>query len=226
MKNEPANIGKVSSIFRDRKAEVLSVHMQVADANREAHVIFYVEMAGTTAGVEQMIDALTSERFIREARADSKNRAFFESNMFPPTSGGHYRVFIMGAQSWINLVRSFKQKFGTPADTILYSQGVSAGIEMAQGIEERIGAEEREAEPRLSNLRGLFRATGLGLLEISGHRENFSLMISETMGARTGLVDNFLVGLAAGALGRLFSKEYSVSELKHTKGGVLTFRLT
>lgn len=162
-------------------------------------------MERATTGIAELVDLLNQDHSVVGVTASSKNRIFFESNMFPPTSGGHYRVLFMGTERWINLVRSFKQKFGTPADSILYSQGVSAGIEMARGIESRIGANEREAEPKLSNLKGLFKATGLRLLDISRHRENF-ISISESMGSKTDLIDNFLVGVASGALGRLFSK--------------------
>jgi hypothetical protein len=226
LKNDVSSLGRITELFEKKKVEVLGSHFQISPQDKRAHAIFYVEMSTAISTIAQLVDELNRDRSVIEVAATSKNKSFFESNMFPPTSGGHYRVFIMGADSWINLVRSFKQKFGTPADSILYSQGVSAGIEMARGIESRVGADEKEAEPKLSNLRGLFRATGLGLLEISGHREDFKLTISESMGARLDFVDNFVVGIAAGALGRLFAKEYVVSDLKHNpKGGVTTFRL-
>ena len=227
LKNDVSSLGRLTETFEQRGATVLGSHFQISTQDNKAHVIFYVEMSKARSTIAQLVDELNKDRSVIEITATSKSRSFFESNMFPPTSGGHYRVFIMGSDSWINLVSSFKQKFGTPADSILYSQGVSAGIEMAHGIESRVGAQEKDTEPKLSNLRGLFRATGLGLLEISGHRDDFTLTISESMGAKTDFIDNFLVGIAAGALGRLFAKEYAVSELKHnSKGGVTTFRLT
>lgn len=226
LKPDSSVLGRLSTFFGQKKADILGVHFQISGEKR-AHAIFYVEMANATSDIASMVEALNKDRNVIEATAVSRTGNYFESKMFPPTSGGHYRVFIMGSQSWINLVRSFKQKFGTPADSILYSQGVSAGIEMAQGLESRIGANVTEDGPKLINLKGLFRATGLGLLEISGHRENFTVTINESMGARTDILDNFLVGVAAGALGRLFSREYTVSDLKHNpRNGMTTFRLT
>jgi hypothetical protein len=225
LKHDASVLGRLSTFFGQKRADILGVHYQLSGEKR-AHAIFYVEMAGATSDIASMVESLNKDRAVVEATAVSKTGNFFESKMFPPTSGGHYRVFVMGADSWINLVRSFKQKFGTPADSILYSQGVSAGIEMAQGLEARIGSNVTDEGPKLTNLKGLFRATGLGLVEIFGHRENFSVTIYESMGARTDLLDNFLVGVAAGALGRLFSKEYAVSELKHNpRNGVIAFRL-
>jgi hypothetical protein len=226
LKPDASILGRLSAFFGQRKADILGVHFQLSGEKR-AHAIFYVEMANATSDIVSMVDLLNKDRAVIEVTAVSRTGNFFESNMFPPTSGGHYRVFVMGAQSWINLLRSFKQKFGTPADSILYSQGVSAGIEMAQGLESRLGPNVTDSVPKLTNLKGLFRATGLGLLEVSGHREDFGVTINESMGARTDLIDNFLVGVAAGALGRLFSKEYAVSDLKHNpRNGVISFRLT
>ncbi len=227
LKYDPMILGRISDIFSQKRASILSAHLQLSVTDKRAYAIFYIEMNQATADIPEMLELLNQDHSVIESTAASRNQNFFESNMFPPTSGGHYRVFIMGAESWINLVRSFKQRFGTPADSILYSQGLSAGLEMAAGIEARIGANVKEPEPKLRNLKGLFWATGLGILEISGHRESFHVTISDSMGAKTDLVDNFLIGIASGALGRLFSKEYTVSELRHNiVGGVVTLTLT
>ena len=227
VKNDPEIFGSISNVFTQKGAEILGAHLQLTNDRKSGNVIFYVEMAEARVDAFEIVELLKRNKLVIEATASQRNRVFFEANMFPPTSGGHYRVFIMGAESWINLVSTFKRKFGSPADSILYSQGVSAGIEMAIGIESRVGPKEKEAGPKLANLKGLFRATGLGLLEINGHRDNFDITISESMGSNTEIIDNFLVGVIAGALGRLFSKEYAVSELKHiVKRSLTTFRLT
>jgi len=227
VKNNPEIFGTVSNIFTQKHAEILGAHLQLSNDRKSGYAIFYVEMEKASAGAIEIVGLLKRNKLVIESTAFQRNRVFFEANMFPPTSGGHYRVFIMGAESWRNLVSTFKRKFGSPADSILYSQGVSAGIEMAIGIESRIDPNEKDAAPKLANLKGLFRATGLGLLEIHGHRDNFEVSISDSMGSNSETIDNFLVGVTAGALGRLFSKEYVVSELKtNGKGLVTTFRLT
>ena len=226
VKFDPSILGKISNIFGQNKAEILGAHLQLSDDKKRAHAIFYIEMAKATIDVALLVEAFNQDSAVIEATAASRNKIFFEANMFPPTSGGHYRVFIMGSESWVNLVKSFKQKFGSSADSILYSQGVSAGVEMAEGIISRIGSGE-DAVPKLANLKSLFKATGLGLLDISGNADSFQLAISESMGARSDVIDNFLVGVVAGTVGRLFSREYVVNDLKHNKkrGGLITFNL-
>jgi hypothetical protein len=227
VKADPAVLGKISSIFAGQKAEILGVHLQLSNDKRKGYAIFYIEMSKATADAAELVDLLNHEGFVIEATAASRSRVFFETNMFPPTSGGHYRVFVMGSESWINLVKSFKQRFGTSADSILYSQGVSAGIAMAEGIQSRIGLGEIEAAPKIANLKALFKSTGLGLLEISQGNDSFGLTINESMAAKREIVDNFLVGTVAGAMSKLFSKEYVVSDLKHNvkRGGQITFNL-
>lgn len=227
VKTDSSILGRISTIFAERRAEILGAHLQLSNDKKKGYAIFYIEMSKATSEPVEIVDALNRENYVLEVSAASRNRIFFESNMFPPTSGGHYRVFIMGTESWVNLVKSFKQKFGSSADSILYSQGVSAGVGMAEGIQSRIGLSETETAPKLANLKGLFKATGLGLLEILESDGVYHLSLSESMAAKREIVDNFVVGVAAGALGKLFSKEYIVTELRHNpkKGGLITFNL-
>lgn len=80
--------------------------------------------------------------------------------------GGHYRVFVMGSESWINLVKSLKEKFGSAADSILHTEGIPAGEAMAtRGIERRVDerVKEDDAGKRTINMMRMTERSGFNL---------------------------------------------------------------
>ncbi|MHB8566068.1 MAG: hypothetical protein ACYC7D_10560 [Nitrososphaerales archaeon] len=231
VKSTPSILGKISDIFGKKHIDVLGAHLQVSDDRQKRYAIFYVEMAGSTAKANEFVELFRHEEFVLEIAAESRNVIFFETKMFPPTSGGHYRVFAMGSESWINLVRSLKEKFGSAADSILHAEGIPAGEGIARGIESRVNDRTKDVGKgtlaKLENLKALFKVTGFGLLEILGNAERFHVTIRESMAAKQDLIEHFVVGVVEGALEKLFSKEYVISDLKHdVNDGAVWFNLT
>ena len=118
----------------------------------------------------------------------------------------------MGSESWINLVKSLKEKFGSAADSILHAEGIPAGEAMAtRGIERRVDERVKEDDAgkrtiaKLENLKALFKATGFGVLEILGNAERFHVTIGESMAAKQDLIDNF-VGVEKGLFRSYFRR--------------------
>ncbi|MHB8567727.1 MAG: hypothetical protein ACYC7D_14660 [Nitrososphaerales archaeon] len=224
-KSTSSALARISDIFAQKNVDVLGAHVQTSDNGQKKFVIFYAEMAGSTVKADEIVRLLSREEFVHHVDAQPRNRIFFEANMFPPTSGGHYRVFVMGAESWIRIISSLKQQFGSAGDSILHTEGVSAGEGIAKGIVARV-INEDVGEMKLENLKAAFRASGFGILDLEGNEDRFHVTIGESIAATEDLIDHFAVGMVVGALEQLFSSKYVVSGIEHdAKDGSIRFNV-
>ncbi len=229
VKSYPSVLGKISNLMGERKVDILSVSGQVADDKKTARLIFYVEMGSAASSIEELEGALRKQEFVLDVITRPRNRMYFEDIMFPLTSGGHYRVFTVGARSWVSLVKQLLEKFGSGGKAILQEEGVAVGEEMVDRIGNRF--EKADKEILLDNLIGLFRGSGLGLLEIksggsSGERSSFRIAIREPAAAESDapILDDFLVGVVKGAISKILSKDLRVKDAAY-EDGKITFEL-
>ena len=227
VESRPSILGKISNIFGSKNVDILGVHGQATDDKKYADLILYVEVGGSTVSVEKVVDELRSQDFVVSISSHPRNRVYFEAASFPLTSGGHYRVFAISAEAWSALVRAILQEFGSGGRVILREEGVALGREVVNGIEKRFASSD--APVLMDNLKALFRASGLGLLETTeadGTRR-FVVMIREPAvftdrDART--IDDFLVGVVKGAIDRIYSGDYRVKD-ESCKDRTMTFEL-
>lgn len=206
--------------------DILGAHVQVSDDRRVGHNLFYVEMADSDHNVDELTDLLKRQDFVIEVRAEPRKRVYFESMFFPITSGGHYRVFALGGNEWAALVRSFVEKFGSAASSLLYQEGVSVGKSIAESVGLRF-AEKPDGKTLVENFTALFRASGYGILRLSGDKEGFHVVIEEPVVSLSEekVTDNFVVGIVAGALGKIYSRSYAVEDLSFEDSNI-AFRLS
>ncbi len=214
VKSRPSILGKLSDMLGARNIDILGAHVQVSDDRETGHVILYIEMKDSTVGIEELLKAVKEQGFVIDAKAESRQRIFFESMMFPITSGGHYRGFFVGASSWTALVDSMLKQFGSGAQVILQGEGAAVGRDVVQRIREKLGGTV-DTRTLMDNIEALFRADGLGLLELSrGRSERISVTISDyattTAPSSEPLIDYFLIGVVSGAGSKIFSCDYSV----------------
>jgi len=183
------------------QAEILGVHANVSREEGVTHIILYLEMADAKFTVDEAVNMFRKQHFVISAWAPSKRMMHFESMLFPLVRGTSYRVFVLGADEWVHLLEAFGKKFGSAGAAVLHEQGVSVGEIMAARLEDRF-----KSKPTPSVLQedfvGLIQASGMGRLKISGTRFGFIVKIEDptVSEVRRGLIDNFLVGVVAGAL--------------------------
>ncbi|MDV3243956.1 MAG: hypothetical protein LYZ66_02125 [Nitrososphaerales archaeon] len=210
-----------------RNIDILGAHAQVSDDKKVGHIILYVEMKGSTVTVADLIREMKEKSFVMDVKAESRKKVFFESEMFPLTSGGHYRGFFTGASSWMALVKSIVKQFGSGGEVILQSEGASVGGDIVDKLREKLGGNV-DRETVIDNVRALFRADGLGVLELSieeGARAvNVSVGDSPTSVSDDQVIDHFLIGFVRGAIERIFSSAYTV-ENPHYQDGKIKFAL-
>lgn len=230
VESRPSILGKISDTLGKRNIDILGAHAQVSDDKKVGYIIFYVEMQGSTTTMDDLIKALKNEDFVLDVKAESRKRVFFESEMFPPTSGGHYRGFFTGASSWAGLVKSIVKQFGSGGEVILQSEGASVGEDIVQRIKEKLGGNV-DRETMIDNVKALFRADGLGLLGLSieeGARA-IDVSISDAVASGSGerVMDHFLIGFVRGALGSILSSGYTVEKPRYQDGRIeFTLRRT
>lgn len=216
VKSRPGILAKTTEIMRQRNIDILEVHSQVSDDKQLAYEFFYVEMGNAAVTINQLIAALKAKEFVIEARVEAKHETCFESMMFPITSGGHYRMFVLGGKSWIALIHALLKTFGSAGNTILHNEGVTIAQETVEMISRRFnGTSEREI--LLKNFKQLFGAAGHGIAEISGGSEEFVITISNTIASEYDepVMDQFLVGIVRGGLEKIFASEYKVENLRY-----------
>ena len=231
--SRPSILGKVSDALGAHDIDIIGSHTQVSDDRTVGHLLLFVEMQGADVDAEKVVKELRAMPFVLEARAESKRKVIFESQMFPLTSGGHYRGFFIGASSWAALVRTISAEFGSGGDVILQAEGESVGREVAVKVREKLA---KDGEPGagsddaavLENVKAVFRADGLGLLDVSvgsgGRTVDASISEAATTAKSDHHVDHFLVGFVKGALEGVFSANYSVEKLR-LEGGKIAFSL-
>jgi glycine cleavage system regulatory protein len=214
VRSTPSILGKVSNLFGSKNIDILGVHGQVSGDKKFGDLIFYVDVGGSTASTAEVIDELERQSFVVSATSHPRNSVYFEANTFPLTSGGHYRVFVLGANGWASLVKSMLDRFGSGGKFLLREAGVAFGREMVSGIGSRFSS--ADSAVLIDNLKALLRASGLGLMEITGDRVRNRLMveikepvISPDGGATT--TDDFLIGAVKGAVSKIYSRDYKVA---------------
>ena len=214
VKSKPSILGKLSDIFGARNIDILGAHVQVSDDRQVGINVYYVEMKDSTVGIEELLKAVKDQVFVIDARAEPRNRIFFERMMFPITSGGHYRGFFVGASSWAALVDSMIKRFGSGAQVILQDEGAAVGGDVVEKIRDKLG-DAVDTRTLMDNIEALFQADGLGSLELSKSMpEKISVTISDYASATAPsgemLIDHFLIGIVRGAASKIFSCDYSI----------------
>jgi len=214
-KSRPPTIGKILNRMGERNVDILGVHVQVSDDKKLAHALLYVEMGGASVKIDELMKELKANEFVMEVRAEPKHEVFFNSMMFPLTSGGHYRVFALGGRGWVALVSSLLKTFGSAGGTILHSEGFSVGEELVDGIARRFKA-IKSRSVLLKNFAQLFSASGYGILDISGRDEELTVAISNSVVSEFDalVMDQFLVGIVRGAISKIFGSDYAVENLR------------
>lgn len=98
---------------------------------------------------------------------------------------------------------------------------------MAERLEDRFQARPT-SEVMERDFIGLIRAAGMGKLKISGTKFGFVVRIEDSVVTESerGIIDNFLVGVVTGALGRIHSSTYAVSDLAFSREFGISFCLT
>ena len=215
VKSRPQVFDEIHRVMGRMNARLLEAHMQVADEGQLAHAIYYLEMVEATSTLSDLVRALTEKDFVIEARAEPKKAVYFESMMFPITSGGHFRMFAMGGTSWVALIRSLDKTFGSAAGSILHNAGVSLGEDTVEKINRRLGTPSRELS--LKNARQVFFAAGNGTLDLSGNEARFEVAIRDAIASEEEkpVIDHFLVGFVTGAIEKIFAAEYVVDNLRY-----------
>jgi uncharacterized protein with ACT and thioredoxin-like domain len=233
VESRPSILGKITDALGAHNVDILGSHAQVSDDRREGHILMFVEMQGAGVGIEKVVNEFRAMPFVLDIRAESKRKIIFESQMFPLTSGGHYRGFFIGASSWAALLATISAEFGSGGDVILQAEGVSVGREVAVKVREKLS---RDGEPgagsddkaMLENLKAVFRADGLGILDLSGGSGGATVEATISEAATTATpdhhVDHFIVGFVKGALEEVLSAKYSVEKLR-LEGGKIMFSL-
>lgn len=225
--SRPSILGKISSIFGSKDIDILGVHGQVTDDGNFADLIFYVEMGGSTATIAAVVDELRRQEFAVSVSSHPRNTIYFEGSSFPLTSGGHYRVFALGANAWASLITALLQEFGSGGSVILREEGTAFGREVVRSIARRFASPDSSI--LMDNLKALFRASGLGLLEMTDadRTKRFVVTIKEPAVSAEGdeaTTDDFLVGVVKGAVGEIYSKDYKVRDESY-EDKTITFEL-
>lgn len=223
--SRPGVLGEISTILGERSVDILEGHVQVSKDEGLGYIVLYVEIADSKTTVNELLGELRRKEYVMEVKAESRKSVFFETMMFPLTSGGHYRIFAIGANEWLNLIGSMKVSFGTAADSILFQEGVVVGHSVVENIRKRFqGMDEGTL---VENFRAFFSAAGLGLL--GERREGGTVRITIENPAvveKDGVVtDDFMIGVVAGAFGKINSHKYATRELEWSKENKLHFLL-
>lgn len=227
--SRPSILGKISDLMGKRNIDIIGAHIQVSEDKTTGHILLYVEMADSTAKIEEVIYALRSQDYVKDVITYPRQEIFFEEIMFPLTSGGHYRVFVLGASVWAAIVKSLREMFGQTAGFVLRNEGTFAGRAAVSRIEGRFtsqGLKIPEKRVLLENVIAYYKASGLGILEVKGEPSGFKVSITEGVlsGSSAEGVDDFLVGMVKGALEQIYGTNYLVQNLSF-KEGRLSFEL-
>jgi hypothetical protein len=145
--------------------------------------------------------------------------------LFPLTSGGHYRVFVLGRDDWMELIKSFSTTFGSAASALLHREGVSIGEASVKRISD--GFAKGHGKSVFDNLVALFRASGLGILGVSGGNERLEVSVQDPLisQSKEKVMDHFSVGIVTGALGKIYSYSFGVEDLR-LEDDTIRFRLS
>jgi len=156
--------------------------------------------------------------FVMDAQIEPKSKVKFENMMFPLTRSGHTRVFVISSDGWFALVNSILKTFGTAGGVILHNQGVSVGAEIVESIKVLFPTAAGH-ELEMENLKAYFGAVGLGMLHVSGDRLGMKVKIEDpiTSGHKEPVVDQFLVGIVRGAIGKVYANDYVVQKLTYSE---------
>ncbi|MDG6988576.1 MAG: hypothetical protein JRN21_04535 [Nitrososphaerota archaeon] len=229
VESRPSILGKITDVLGAHNIDILGSHGQVSDDRKVGHILMFVEMQGADVDTERVMSEFRAMPFVLDIRAESKRKIIFESQMFPLTSGGHYRGFFIGASSWAALVNTISAKFGSGGDVILQAEGESVGREVTVKVREKLS---KDGEPgagsddaaMLENVKAVFKADGLGLLDLSvGSDGTVEASVSEaaTTVKSDHHVDHFIIGFVRGALEVVFSAKYSVEKLRLEDGKIM-----
>lgn len=208
VKSRPSILGKVSDVMKQRNIDILSANAHVSDDKQTAYIMLFVEMADSTAGIDEVVKTLREQDYVIEAVSESRKDMYYEGVMFPLTSGGHYRVFTLGATGWVALNKALLQTYGSGGEAILFNEGRSVGADTASRIAEnrRFGGRTLTRELLLANFIGLFRASGHGMLDVARDEEGFAIKINRSVLSEYDkpMIDHFLVGVVTGAVESIY----------------------
>lgn len=213
VKSRPSVLGKISELFGRNNVDMLGVHGQVSDDRSKGFIIIYAEMSDSKVKAEELSKILRENEYVIDVIYEQKKNNFFESVLFPLTSGGHYRVFAIGVLEWIKLVRSLYERFGSAAASLLYDQGVNVGKGMVERITRRF--DSRPSNDLLTeNFKLLFRAAGLGIIDLNYEGGNISCRVAyPAIKGEEGAVDYFSIGIISGALSAINGLDYFVKNV-------------
>ncbi|MDG6928685.1 MAG: hypothetical protein JRN39_00625 [Nitrososphaerota archaeon] len=207
----PSALLRISEVMDSNDVHVVEAHFQTSRDTAVAHAVLYVQLG--RIGADALLEALKGLDYVTEARVESRGKIFFEDAMFPLTSEGHHRVFAIGGTAWASLTKSLATKLGSAGGVILQQGGMAVGREEAARIAERL-SKKQDKQALLDNLRGMFRASGFGVLDLSETGRGYQVQISDTVSSESDepSVDHFLVGMVRGALGMIEGHELVVKD--------------
>jgi hypothetical protein len=205
VKSRPGVLGRIASLLGSMNIDLVGVHGQVHEA-AEATIILYADLAKASTSLEEALARLREEEFVMEVRAKPSEPIFFEQFYFPLTSGGRFRVFAISVDSWLSFEEELLKRFGTPAETLLHEIGRSMGTPMTTGVLH-------------TNFVEMFRAFGLGLLDISTRDGSYEVSIREPLMSfrETQAIDSFSVGIVTGALEEIYGGILAVRNLNYRR---------
>jgi len=220
VESRPSILAKIANLLGERNVDILAGGLQCSDDKKTGFDLFYVEMGDATISPEDLVATLKKQPFVKDAKIESKAKVRFETMMFPLTSGGHTRMFVISAEGWLVLVNSILKTFGTAGGVILHNQGVSVGeqmVEKIKGMFEAAAAKEQIIE----NLKAYFGAVGFGVLHATQFSGGYKIMIGQPVTAGgEGKFDQFLVGVVRGAMNKVLGSELVVKNIDYNASEV------
>ena len=112
VESRPLVLAKIATIMGERGVDILAGHLQCSDDMHVGYDLFYLEMADATVTPDELVSVLKKQPFVKDAVMESKSKVKFETMMFPLTSSGHTRMFVLSAEGWLALVNSILSTFG------------------------------------------------------------------------------------------------------------------
>ncbi|MEM0116839.1 MAG: hypothetical protein QXV32_00070 [Conexivisphaerales archaeon] len=226
--SRPSILGKISDIMGQRNIDIIGAHVQVSDDKTLGFILLYIELAKSKSSINEVLDTLRKQDYVKEAIAQPRNEVFFEGIMYPLTSGGHYKVFALGTTIWSAIVKSLYEMFGQTAGFVLRNEGNSAGKAAVRRIEGRFTTRGMKIPDRnilIENVKVFCKASGLGVVEIEGEAPRLKATISSSLlSDQAGMVDDFMIGLVKGAMEQIYGLNFLIENIE-LKDGQTSFEI-
>jgi hypothetical protein len=218
VKSRPGVLGRIDSLLGSMNIDLLGAHGQVHESG-EATIILYADLGKATTSLEEALARLREEEPVLEVSAKPNEPIFFEHFYFPLTSGGRFPVFVISVDSWLTFEEELLKRFGTPAEALLHEIGRSIGRAAVRKMRKRPMGTPITTSVLHANFVEMFRAFGLGLLEIIKKDASYEVSIREPLMSyrETQVIDSFSVGLVTGALEEIYGGTLAVRNLSYRR---------